>query len=181
VFSQDEYRNWFDAVAVIAGIEIFLKKDVRDQQILDAYYEPKLAPTLQEIADQFDLTRQRVHQILNEKGTGLRPRQFSKTEYRRFAKAIAVAARLYNYGHRPEGEERVPQHGTRNEYGFYGCRCDLCRAANKEAVYESIGFVPKYGRERYLELVREFGVPGIKNMSIEEWAELKRSYEDGSK
>jgi uncharacterized C2H2 Zn-finger protein len=29
------------------------------------------------------------------------------------------------------GENRVPRHGTSNEYSYHGCRCDLCREAQR--------------------------------------------------
>lgn len=37
------------------------------------------------------------------------------------------------WGRTREGP-RVPQHGTANEYGNYGCRCDACKKAHSEVM-----------------------------------------------
>jgi hypothetical protein len=78
--------------------------------------------TLQQVADRFKISRERVRQIVVEHGipTRYRPdRPFSDYEYRRFFNAVAVVARC----------RARDMHGTVSRYGK-GCSCELCRQAN---------------------------------------------------
>jgi hypothetical protein len=91
--------------------------------------------TLQQIGDRFDLTRERIRQILAVEGvTGTQWRGYQVTHYRRLGNAVAIAARRIIAEAKP-GDEHFP-HGTANGYAR-GCTCDRCRAANRERVYRT--------------------------------------------
>jgi hypothetical protein len=89
--------------------------------------------TLQQIGDRYDLTRERIRQILAAEGiTGTPWTGFKLVHYRRLAKAVSWAATLTVRNAKP-GDEHFP-HGTVNGYAR-GCSCERCRTANRERCY----------------------------------------------
>jgi hypothetical protein len=63
--------------------------------------------SFQETGDKFGVTRQRIQTIVKQHG-------------------------LQKMGKPPKPPKpaRIPKHGTRNEYGYWECRCDLCKQSN---------------------------------------------------
>ena len=97
--------------------------------------------TLQQIGDEFGLTRERVRQILADQGvTGTPWTGYKPLHYRRLAQTVARVAQLVVQNARPD-DEHYP-HGTVNGY-MRGCTCDDCRTANRERVYAHKGITVK--------------------------------------
>jgi len=105
--------------------------------------------TLQEIADEHGLSRQRVCQILkrlNITGADIRERRY-RLAVRAYASGMTMeeAAKLAHVTPTTlrqrlvatgQVRARVPQHGTYNEYQSHGCRCERCRTALADYIYE---------------------------------------------
>lgn len=86
--------------------------------------------TLQEIGDQYDITRERVRQLLAEQGvTGTPWTGYKLLHYRRLASGISALARHIDQKCPPESEHYP--HGTLRGYRR-GCKCAPCRRANAD-------------------------------------------------
>lgn len=100
---------------------------VRDRtlQILAMRGEGK---TLQEIGDEFGVTRERIRQVLAAAGvTGTPWTGYKPLHYRRVFDGLAKLARHIDQSCPPESEN-FP-HGTLRGYRR-GCKCAACRGAN---------------------------------------------------
>ncbi len=84
----------------------------RHRQIIEYWNGGKWGGhTLQETGDKFGITRERVRSIVSKYGLkrNLKPPTEPKPP-------------------------RVAKHGTRNEYQYWGCRCEICNKANTDYV-----------------------------------------------
>jgi hypothetical protein len=83
--------------------------------------------TLSEIGRRFDITRERVRQIVKAHGAPslTRSRSKSRTEARRIFRAVGICARL----------KHNRRHGTRYSYVHHRCSCEACREAAR--LYQS--------------------------------------------
>jgi Fe-S cluster assembly iron-binding protein IscA len=80
-----------------------------------------------EIGQLFGMSRQRIHQLIP--GEGAKKQALRKLEKDKLKKEkrIELLARV---------EQNKNNHGTEYTYKYYGCRCDLCKAANTQAMAE---------------------------------------------
>ena len=96
----------------------------RDERIVAALAGPPRR-TLQQVADEFDLSRERIRQIAHEQEHGLRASAVSqRASIRRVFYAVGVVARMTSRD----------QHGTLTRYRK-GCSCDACTAASRAHAY----------------------------------------------
>ena len=129
------------------------RMDKRNAAIVEMYVGSKL--TLAEVASEFLITRERVRQILNNAGVVERHGNIAYQEdyqadltaaHQRIcsgestveqeAKDFGIKRRSFTEALRRHGlklpSPASAEHGTRYYYSHYGCRCDLCRTANRE-------------------------------------------------
>lgn len=94
----------------------------RDREIVCLYLAKELNQS--EIARHYGITRERVRQIICNAGAeSALARKRARAAARNIARAVAVVARH---------EIGQTAHGTRYHYMYYQCRCEPCRAANRE-------------------------------------------------
>jgi len=87
--------------------------------------------TLQEVGDEFGITREYVRQILKAQGETpfrVQPESVEVMQVRRMFRAVAVAAR---HQLRADRGGSLAMHGTRSRYER-GCPCDACRGAMRD-------------------------------------------------
>ena len=142
--------------------------DERLQSMARAYVERGLSYS--QIAEEYDLTRQRVGQLLKPLGLARERESVSKVIREQRLRAIhkritagdvtlegaaaelgyssgqSLRHALYTLGMRVVTELAVPPHGTSSRYRSrrFPCRCEECRRANRERCAELKGQEPPH-------------------------------------
>ena len=173
--------------------------DPRTPEFKRLYEEGRL--TMQEIADRYGISRQRVQQILSlvtlslhygvrrgeeranriveaweRIGTG---EATTAEEAKRlgYSRPKNLQQAFYRLGLK-RGPKEPPEHGTLSRYMHHRCRCELCRAASR-ANYESrIGRPPP--RHGTSSSYRNWGCRCVKCRRAERLAQRKRQKKEAS-